>query len=84
MDSLVELLASGVCLLKELDITGSGILDEEAVALGRSLHKNTTYVCAQRKRARAAVHAYADAPLVPSILGRLRVLKADKMVLEPQ
>ena len=56
MSSLIGLLSSGSCSLRDLDITGSGMQEEEAHALGRGLQKNSS----------------------------LRVLKADRMVLEPQ
>ena len=56
ISTLIELLSSGDCSLRDLDITGSMMLEEEAHALGRGLQRN----------------------------GSLRVLKADKMVLEPQ
>ena len=56
MVTLIALLGSGECTLRDLYITGSAMLEEEARALGRGLAKNSN----------------------------LRVLKADKMVLEPQ
>ena len=38
--ALTSLLSSSDCLLHDLDITGSGMQEEEMHALGRGLHKN--------------------------------------------
>lgn len=53
---MIDALGSDKCWLRDLDMTGSGMLEEEAFALGRGLVRNN---------------------------GSLRVLKVDKLVLEP-